>query len=139
MGNSSWGWSRQKKGFIFKAMCETLVASKHIPFAALTTFCKEFEEPNPHPRRALLGCQVKMMVGHMCHEPYLPDEKQVKKAVNFVQTQMSFVGLFERYVESVCLWHARFGSTVWDFEVFDQKASREMPREVKQSLYDPLD
>ena len=30
---------------------------------------------------------------------------------------LAFVGLTERYVESVCLWHALFGGPLWQFEL----------------------
>lgn len=68
-------------------------------------------------RNALWGCQTKMLAGYGCHESHALTQQEVQRAMHRVASGSDFVGLTERYAESVCLFHVKYGGTVWDFEV----------------------
>jgi len=67
---------------------------------------------------ALYGCQTKMLVGRGCHEEYVLTARDILRARTYIASDSVFVGLSgERYNESICLFHVRFGGPLWDFEV----------------------
>jgi len=68
---------------------------------------------------SLYGCQTKMLLGHACHESYALTAQDVERARQYVQSsKLAFAGLMERYMESVCLFHAQHGEPLYDFEIF---------------------
>ena len=69
-------------------------------------------------RHGLVSCQAKMLLGMGCHAPTdRLTRAQIASAAALVRDRLAFVGLSERYRESVCLWHATYGGAVWSFEV----------------------
>ena len=68
---------------------------------------------------SLYGCQTKMLIGRGCHESHKLTDKEVEMARQYVTSSIAlpFVGLLERYGESVCLFHAMYGSPLYEFEV----------------------
>ena len=80
---------------------------------------------------SLFGCQTKMLLGYGCHEAHALTAYEVARARAYVQhsaPERLFIGLTHRYNESVCLFHAQLGGSLWDFELLEgQELSREMP------------
>lgn len=68
-------------------------------------------------RDALWGCQTKMLVGHGCFEKHKLTDAEIDKAHEIVSSGAHFVGLTERYAESICLFHIKYGGRLYDFEV----------------------
>jgi len=69
---------------------------------------------------SLWGCQTKMLLGYGCHESHHITRAQRERALRLVsgdEPGIAFVGLTERYVESVCLFHVLQGGPVYAFEV----------------------
>ena len=72
-----------------------------------------------HNEDALYGCQTKMLLGYGCHEARILtplDRELARRLVLSVTPGLAFVGFTERYAESVCLFHAMFGGTAYNFE-----------------------
>jgi len=68
-------------------------------------------------RNALYGCQTKMILGVGCHESHALTPSEMQRARQYVSSgELAFVGLSERYQESVCLFHVMHGGPLWDFE-----------------------
>jgi hypothetical protein len=68
-----------------------------------------------------LGCQTRMVLGNDCCAPTPIRPEAVKRARDFVQNKMAFVGLQEEWVRSVCLWHARFGKPLFAGELLNTR------------------
>lgn len=63
------------------------------------------------------GCQTKMMLGFGCLAPMVLTQAQMDRAADYVRTRVQFVGLIEKWPQSRCLWHARFGGILWSTEL----------------------
>ena len=69
---------------------------------------------------SLFGCQTKMLLGYGCHEAHMLTEYEMARARAYVQhsaPERLFIGMTHRYNESVCLFHAVMGGSLWDYEV----------------------
>ena len=71
-------------------------------------------------KQSLYGCQTKMLIGRGCHEEHTLTRDEIERAKSFVARPegIAFVGTLERYLESVCLFHAQYGGPLFSFEVF---------------------
>jgi len=63
------------------------------------------------------GCQTKMILGQPCMSDRTISAEEIERATRFVERYAAFVGLTDHYLESVCLWHARFGGPVFPEEL----------------------
>ena len=113
-GGSSWGWGRATHTAAARAVQGTEADLPDGVRKCARTLAA---------RGALWGCQAKQLLGFGCHAR-LPGGRslsadEVAAAVALVRDDdgLAFVGLTERYVESVCLWHALFGGPLWQFEL----------------------
>lgn len=59
--------------------------------------------------RGMRGCQTKMVLGVPCAAPFPLNDSLLHEAQRRVRNDFLFVGLTERFDESVCLFHARLG------------------------------
>lgn len=84
---------------------------------------RAFPRDAPEGLRAFLqipgvtGCQTKMVMGRACADPSPVAANESSAAVGFVRHRMAFVGIAERRLETLCLWHATFGTPLWSIEV----------------------
>ena len=84
---------------------------------------RAFPRDAPEGLRAFLqipgvtGCQTKMVMGRACADPSPVAANESAAAVGFVRHRMAFVGIAERRLETLCLWHATFGTPLWSIEV----------------------
>ena len=101
---NSWGWSQSDRQLAVDATKERGLAGYMDVLGR---------------RNALTGCYAKMMNGIGCNEDYVLTSDEVKKAAHFVEHKASFVGLTNRFEESVCLFHAMYGGLVYHFETKD--------------------
>lgn len=105
---NSWGWDRTTRFAALNATC-----GQNGDFSrSLGALLRALEA-----RSALHGCMTKMVLGRGCHERRELGSADVALASSALRSPAFFVGLSERYVESVCYWHARFGGPVYHFEV----------------------
>ena len=124
----NWGWDRRTRG--------AAVAVAHGRHALLDR--EDFvdvrirgPDPNLHTnasrvrafrevlieQNALYGCQTKMLLGYGCHESHELTSHEIQRARDYVRSsELAFVGLSERYNDSVCLFHVLHGGPLWDFE-----------------------
>ena len=63
------------------------------------------------------GCQTKMLLGKACHAPDNLSAGDEDIAIARLRSHVAFIGLAERRLETICLWHAQFGSPLWPMEV----------------------
>ena len=104
-GSSGWGWSALTRHEAIHA-----VRLSNGSLAAVADVLRA--------RHGLVSCQAKMLLGMGCHAPTdRLTRAQIASAAALVRDRLAFVGLSERYRESVCLWHATYGGAVWSFEV----------------------
>jgi len=121
---TSWGWERSVRARALLAINET---ARRNPNAS------EYESAQSYasalaPENGLWGCQTKMLLGYGCHEahePTLAEREHAMRLVRGIEPGMAFVGLIERYAESVCLFHAIHGGPLFAFEV-EHNSSRAM-------------
>jgi len=66
---------------------------------------------------SLYGCQTKYVLGFGCHEKHGLSDEQVNRALDYVSKMAAYVGIMERYAESVCLFHAMHGGPLYEFEL----------------------
>lgn len=100
----SWGWSKRDRQMAIRTTRKR----------GLAGYMDALSRKN-----ALTGCYAKMMNGIGCNEDYVLTSDEVKKAAHFVEHKASFVGLTNRFEESVCLFHAMYGGLVYHFETKD--------------------
>ena len=87
-------------------------------------------------RASLYGCQTKMLIGVGCHESHNLTATDVERARKYVRSpNLAFVGLMERYMESVCLFHAQHGGPLYSFEVFLERPAEETSIHVLESAH----
>lgn len=111
-----WGWDKHTRRKLKKRM------AKAEPYAALQMFMKNAPPEN---------CMTNMILGQGCMDNseaaryVAASPKSRRRALEFVATGMAFVGILEKYDETVCLWHARFGEPLWTTEIqFNQDGSQ---------------
>jgi hypothetical protein len=103
-----WGWEPKERRKL------KLKMARADPFDALQIFMKAAPPEN---------CMTNMLLGQGClnhtdaARALVADEGVRQRVVDFVATGMAFVGILEKYDESVCLWHARFGEPLWTTEI----------------------
>jgi len=66
---------------------------------------------------SLHGCQTKFVLGYGCHESHDLTQDEIDRAVNYVRDSAAYVGIMERYGESVCLFHAMHGGPLYEAEL----------------------
>lgn len=129
---TSWGWDRlHRLPAILKAQGRIVnltnvmneqwddhQAALHDPTLNTTSARARAYREFLNSENALFGCQTKMLLGYGCHEAYqlTPLDRELARRY-VVSDSLAFVGLTERYAESVCLFHAIFGKPMWNFEV----------------------
>ena len=95
--------------------------------------------------------QLHVELTHFCGDAaraLVADEGVRQRVTDFVATGMAFVGILERYDETVCLWHARFGEPLWTTEIqargegslydaapYDSLKSKSSKRSFDEHLY----
>ena len=103
-----WGWEPKDRRKLKSKMAQG------DPFDALQIFMKAAPPEN---------CMTNMLLGQGClnrtdaARALVADEGVRRRVTDFVATGMAFVGILEKYDESVCLWHARFGEPLWTTEI----------------------
>eukprot|EP00908_Phaeocystis_cordata_P000782 Transcript_10862.p1 GENE.Transcript_10862~~Transcript_10862.p1 ORF type:complete len:1015 (+),score=254.16 Transcript_10862:259-3045(+) len=121
-----WGWEKSTRRKLKKKM------SQAEPFDALQMFMKNAPPEN---------CMTNMLLGQGCLDSSAEAHKVVaspegrKRAINFVSKHMAFVGILERYDETVCLFHVRFGEPLWTTEI---QFRPDGPQKYDPSPYDSL-
>ena len=93
-----------------------------------------------HRVHAATGCMTKMLLGIGCQQRYDLTPEKVQQAVGYVG-QIGFVALMSgphAYERSVCLLHARFGGSVYPFEVpcYSDEAREEYDESVLGDIAD---
>lgn len=70
-----------------------------------------------------LGCQAKMVLGMRCHQLPTPAGARidVARARHFVLREMAFVGLQDAWTDTVCLFHASFGTPLHAVELSNSR------------------
>ena len=63
----------------------------------------------------ITGCQTRMLTGYACASLQSPADK-LERALNALSTRFVFMGLTERWTESMCLFHAMYGGRVLPVE-----------------------
>jgi hypothetical protein len=112
---NSWGWSQNDRQLAVDAAKER----------GLAGYMDVLSRKN-----SLTGCYAKMMNGIGCNEDYKLTSDEVQTAANFVEHKASFVGLTNRFEESVCLFHAMYGGTLYHFEAKEFVMHRGESREL---------
>lgn len=62
------------------------------------------------------GCMTNMLLGNRCFQGS-PDARQVHRAVYMVHKEIAFVGLQNRWNDTVRLWHRKYGGTTYSNEM----------------------
>lgn len=79
---------------------------------------------------SLHGCQTKYVLGIGCHTSHELTDEEIDRAVSYVRDTASYVGVMERYAESVCLFHAMHGGVLYEAELKGLDLERAMhPKE----------
>ena len=91
-----------------------------------------------------LGCQTRMVLGHDCCAPVAISPEAARRARDFVEHTMAFVGLQEEWARTVCLWHARFGGALFAGELLNTRptndsATSEYDEEELKGIVDEAD
>ena len=91
----------------------------------------------------LRGCMTKMVLGKQCSEKYQLTHADLAEAKRIVREELAFVGLTERWQESIRLFHSMHGGTLYSEELFIR--TRESPPAIENvrsalgSSYDYFD
>ena len=91
----------------------------------------------------LRGCMTKMVLGRQCSEKYQLTQADLQEAKRIVREELAFVGLTERWHDSVRLFHAMHGGTLYSEELYIR--TRESPPAIENvrsalgSSYDYFD
>ena len=73
------------------------------------------------------GCQTKMVLGHGCHAPVRLGGDDIKMACGMVLSNVHFrfVGVTEKWADSIALFHATHGGAVASAELENSRPTRE--------------
>ena len=75
----------------------------------------------------IAGCATRMILGDGCAgEPSKPNRSMAVQAAALLR-RFAFIGLTERYAESICLWHATFGGEPLPVEFADVHVGEKHP------------
>eukprot|EP00750_Incisomonas_marina_P014200 INCI17617.5.p1 GENE.INCI17617.5~~INCI17617.5.p1 ORF type:complete len:630 (+),score=94.57 INCI17617.5:1460-3349(+) len=66
-------------------------------------------------------CQTKMLLGTACAHRRTLNQSDVDQAVLHIRRGFAFVGITDRYHESICLFHAMFGGPLLHLETFNTR------------------
>ena len=66
----------------------------------------------------LRGCMTKMVLGKKCAEKYKLTTTDLEEAKRVVRQELAFVGITEKWVESVRLFHGLYGGSIHSDELF---------------------
>ncbi len=69
---------------------------------------------------------TKMVLGKQCSERYMLTSADLQEAKRIVRSEVAFVGIAEKWQESVRLFHSMHGGTLYAEELFAKL--RESPR-----------
>ena len=91
-----------------------------------------------------MGCQTRMVLGDDCCAPVAVSPEAARRARDFVEHTMAFVGLQEEWARTVCLWHARFGGALFAGELLNTRptndsATSEYDEEELKGIVDEAD
>jgi len=91
----------------------------------------------------LRGCMTKMVLGRQCSEKYKITIADLQEAKRIVQQEFAFVGITEKWDESVRLFHGLHGGKMYSDEVFaryrDSPKAVENVRKALRNAYDYFD
>ena len=77
----------------------------------------------------LRGCMTKMVLGKQCSEKYQLSHADLAEAKRIVREELAFVGLTEKWQDSVRLFHAMHGGTLYSEELYVK--TRESPPAIE--------
>ena len=66
----------------------------------------------------LRGCMTKMILGKQCSERYQLTNSDLEEAKRLVRSELAFVGIAEKWQESVRLFHSLHGGQLHSDEIF---------------------
>ena len=66
----------------------------------------------------LRGCMTKMVLGKQCSERYQLTNADLEEAKRLVRSELAFVGIVEKWQESVRLFHSLHGGKLYSDEIF---------------------
>ncbi|KAK3256503.1 hypothetical protein CYMTET_34361 [Cymbomonas tetramitiformis] len=70
-------------------------------------FKSRLEDYMKHP--AVVSCQTKMVLGHHCNSDHLISDAEFSTAIQLVEHEFLFVGVFEEWAKSIDLFHCLLG------------------------------
>jgi len=137
---TDWGWEWAVRSRALRALFD---AYQSDPNVSETVSAQRYADALSSDN-ALWGCQTRMLLGYGCHESHEPtaDERAyAMKLMRGSEPGVGFVGLTERYAESVCLFHAINGGSLFAFEVESHNATRAStePASPVDSIFDGQD
>lgn len=108
------------------------IAHRTVTARALDTYIHSADEPIMAYARlpGLTGCQSKMVLGRYCASQYDLTHKDAREAKRRLREDFAFVGLTERWFDSVKLLYAMFGDAPSECEV---KLSY---RKIRSNIYE---
>lgn len=81
--------------------------------------------------RGLVGCQTKMILGRTCHDTNPVTDEDLKLAVNALDEHFLFVGVMERWQETIEVFHQYFGGNVLPIELkVNRQQKKVRPRDA---------
>ena len=91
----------------------------------------------------LRGCMTKMILGRQCSERYKITIADLQEAKRIVRNEFAFVGITERWDESIRLFHGMHGGKMFSDEMFaryrDSPKAVENVRKALENSYDYFD
>ena len=95
-----------------------------------TTMAEYLQEPQ------IANCQIKMVLGHRCYMKVDPSLLNVDKAIQRITSEHFFMGITDRWDESICLFHAWYGGSTQPFELRNNRPTTKKEQEVENSTQD---
>jgi hypothetical protein len=91
----------------------------------------------------LRGCMTKMVLGRQCSEKYKLTIADLQEAKRIISQEFAFVGITEKWDESVRLFHGLHGGNMYSDELFaryrDSPKAVENVRKALRNAYDYFD
>jgi len=91
----------------------------------------------------LRGCMTKMILGKQCSERYKLTIADLQEAKRILRNEFAFVGITEKWDESVRLFHGMYGGKMYSDELFaryrDSPKAVENVRKALENSYDYFD
>jgi hypothetical protein len=70
------------------------------------------------------GCQTKMVLGRVCHDAAPVTQADLALAVSTLRENFKFVGVMERWEDSVHVYHQLYGGPVLPIELMAQRQTK---------------